>query len=390
MINRILLSLLLTGLFTSCENDLLIDKTLPLQEKIDQLVEPAVLFGSPNALIIGIIQDGEKSIYSYGDAGLGFGTPQSNTLFEIGSNTKTFTATLLSEFINEGILSLDDSINQFLPSHVIPPTFNGRNIRLRHLITHTSGLPREVYNFNIDPAIIWSEFSNEDYYTFLNDISKQAYPFDDYTNGNKLPYLGTAFRYSNIGIAILGHIMEIASDKTFEQLIEERICSELNMQDTKVFTDLSIEQRSRIPKAYNLNQYEQELPRNMGRHLAPGALLSSIDDMLKYMEANMNDLTSLSQSMQKCQEIIFTREEICNDEGDFDETFPYEDADGIGMAWYVSKLNGDTIVEHGGGYNHLCYFKFNRSNKVGIVAFSNTVNAVEAGIVETIFTWINE
>jgi D-alanyl-D-alanine-carboxypeptidase/D-alanyl-D-alanine-endopeptidase len=375
--------------FFSCENLETIDNSLPLEEKIDQLVEPVVDFGAPSAMIIGIIQNGEKSVYGYGDAGLGSGPPQSNTIFEIGSNTKTFTATLLSEFISEGLLSLDDSINQYLPSEINFPTFKGKNISLRDLITHTSGLPREHKNFDID-FNVWSDFTNEDYYAFLNDISHQAYPFDDYTNGNELQYLGTEFRYSNIGIAILGHILEIVSGKTFEELIEERICSRLGMYDTQVFTDMSPEQKERIPKAYNINQYEQEFSRDMGRHLAPGAILSTVDDMLLYMEANMENSSILSQSMQNCQEIIYTRKDICNDQGDRDETFPYEDANGIGMAWYINFEDGDTIVEHGGGYNHICHFKFNKTKKVGIVAFSNTLNVVDTGIIETIFEWITE
>ncbi len=375
-------------LFVSCEKDLEVKNTLPLNEEIDQLVEPIVLFGSPSAIIIGIIKDGEKTVYSYGDAGLGFRAPQSNTIFEIGSNTKTFTATLLSEFISEGILSLDDSINQYLPDNVIPPTFKGKNITLRDLVTHTSGLPRSAYNFNIDLNVFWSEFTNEDYYTFLNDISQEAYPFDDFTTGNNLQYLGTKFRYSNIGIAILGHILELASGKTFEQLIDERITSKLNMPDTKVYTELTQEQRSRIPKAFNINQEEQEFPRNMGRSLGAGALLSTIDDMLNYMEANMNNSSTLSQSMQICHELIYTRDELCN--GGCVEAFPYQNADGIGMVWYVSYINGDTIIEHGGDYNHHCKFKFNKTKKIGIVTFSNTLNVVEGEVVETIFNWLNE
>ena len=377
-------------LLSSCENNLEIDDTLPLKEKIDQLIEPAVLYGSPNAMIIGIIKDGEKYIYSYGNAGLGSGPPHSNTIFEIGSNTKTFAATIFSEFISEGLLSLDDSINQFFPEIATLPSYKGKNITLKHLVTHTSGLPREVYNFNIDPNIVWSEFTNQDYYSFLNDISQQAYPFDDFTNGNNLQYLGTEFRYSNIGLSLLGHILEIVSGKTFEQLIEERICSKLNMPDTRIYPDLSDEQKSRVPKAYNINQQEQQLPRNHGRHLAAGSLYSTTDDMLNYMEANMGDSTSLSKSMDRCHQVLFTRDSICNDDGDIDETFYVEKADGIGMVWYITYLNGDTIVEHAGDYNHHFKCKFNKTKKIGIISFSNTANVVESDMIETIFNWINE
>jgi serine-type D-Ala-D-Ala carboxypeptidase/endopeptidase len=381
---------LIAILFVSCEKEVIIDESLPLRERIDKLVEPVTVFGAPSAIIIGVIKDGEKSIYSYGDAGLGFGAPRSNTIFEIGSNTKTFTATLLSTFIDEGLVSLDDSINRFLPDYVHPPTFHGQQITLLNLVTHTSGLPREVYNFTIDYNTFWSEFTNEDYYTFLNNISLQAYPFDDYTNGNELSYLGTKFRYSNIGIGILGHILERVSGKTFEELINEKICSPLNMPDTKVYTEITKEQKSRIPKAYNINQIEQELPRDMGRLLAPGSLLSTMDDMLNYMEANMENTTSLSKSMQRCHEMLYTREDICPDDAGVLEKFPYVGANGIGMIWYISQTNGDTIVEHGGDYNHHCFFKFNKTKKVGVIMFTNTTSLVSENIKETIFKWITE
>ena len=331
-------------MLSSCVGQDTIAESQPLEEKIDQLVEPLVVYGNPNATIIGIIQDEERSIYSYGDAGLGNGPPLSNTIFEIGSITKTYTATLLSQFIMEGLVALDDPIDQFLPDSVDPPTFNGQPITLRHLVTHTSGLPREIYNFDIDHNVIWSELTNDDLYAFLNDISRQAYPFNDYTFDNELQSLGTRFRYSNVGMAVLGHILELVSGQSYEELIEERICSRLSMDDTKVFPDMTQEQKDRIPKAYNQNQVEQELPRDFGRYLACGGLLSTLDDMLNYMEAQMENSTFLSQSMQQCHEGIYDNEDI-------DETFP-RGIDALGMAWLITYDGGDTIVYHNGGYNH--------------------------------------
>ncbi len=366
----------------ACVGETTIDESLPLEQKIDQLVEPIVVYGNPNAAIIGIIQNGERSIYSYGDAGLGNGPPLSSTIFEIGSITKTFTATLLSQFIMEGLVSLDDPIEKFLPDSVDPPTYNGQPILLRHLVTHTSGLPRGIYNFDIDPDVIWSEITNEDLYAFLNDISRQAYPFNDFTQGNVLQSLGTRFRYSNVGMAVLGHILELVSGQSYEELIEERICSSLGMDDTRVFPDMTEEQKDRIPKAYNLNQYEQELNRDFGRMLAAGALLSTMDDMLNYMEAQMEDATFLSQSMQRCHEGIY-------DEEDIDESFP-RGIDALGMAWLITYEGGDTLVYHNGGYNHLSYMKFNRTRKVGVVAFSNTHTELGQRIIDPIFNWINE
>lgn len=365
----------------ACESMETIDESLPLEQRIEKLIEPMVVFGNPNAAIIGIIQNGERSIYSFGDAGLGFGPPRPNTIFEIGSITKTYTATLLSQFILEGMVSLDDPIEKFLPDSLDLPKFNGQPILLRHLATHTSGLPREIYNFDMDVATFWSETEDADLYKFLNDISGQAYPFDDFTLGNELQSLGTEFRYSNVGIAVLGHILELVSGQEFEQLVEERICSTLNMDDTKVFPGLSQTQKDRIPKAYNINQYEQEWPRDMGVYTPAGGLLSTMDDMLNYMEAGMEDNSYISRSMQLTHEEIYLKEQI--------NSFP-RGAEALGMTWIIFHEEGDTIVYHTGGYNHLSYIKFNKTRHLGVVALSNTVTEAGLRAIEMIFNWINE
>jgi hypothetical protein len=100
--------------------------------------------------------------------------------------------------------------------------------------------------------------------------------------------------------------------------------------------------------------------------------------------------TSLSKSMQRCHEIIYKREDICPEDAGVYERFPYEKADGIGMIWYVSYTNGDTIVEHGGDYNHHCFFKFNKTKNAGVIMFTNTTSPVSENIKETIFKWITE
>ena len=373
----------------SCDGSDTIDDSLPLAQRIDQLVEPTVVYGSPGAMIIGIIQDGERSYYSYGDAGLGYGPPLRSTIFEIGSVTKTFTATLLSEFILEGLISIDDPITQFLPETVNPPTFKGEQITLKHLVTHTSGLPREIYNFNIGGDNVWSEIDNNDLYEFLNDIYLQAYPFDDYTPGDELQSLGTSYRYSNVGMAILGHILELVSGKSFEQLVEERICSPLLMDETKIYPELSQDQKERVPGAYDSNQFTKAYPRDFGRYVACGGLLSTVDDMLNYIEANMAENSPLSKAMQQSHQEIYSRDQITQENGDLDERF-HRGVDAIGMAWFLFYEAGDTIIEHSGAFNHQCHLRISKSNNVGMVAFSNSVNPVDRRIVETIFNWINE
>ncbi|MFH1052014.1 MAG: serine hydrolase domain-containing protein [bacterium] len=347
--------LIIVQLF-SCEDELTLDETMSLEEKIDVVIEPNTYFGKPGGIIIGIIQNGEKTIYSYGDAGLGYGAPKSNTIFEIASLTKTFTGILLNSMASDSILSMEDTITKFLPENVTPPTYNGEQIKLWHLATHTSGLPNSCNNFNPDESV----FTNEDYYDFLNNISEQAFPFGNYTNGNELESLGTKAYYSNIGMALLGHILELASGEIYENLFDERIANILSMPDTKTYEEQSSEQKDRIAKAYSTEQKEVEINKNWGRSVGAGAYLSTMDDMLNYIEANINASPSHFPAINQSHEMLFSANNGSES--------------GIGSAWFINIVNSDTIIHHSGASVHESYIKFNKSKKYGIIALSNTRN----------------
>src|SRR5208282_6653258 len=93
-------------------------------------------------IVVGLVDEHGSSIVSYGKMDDG-ASPEvnGNTLFEIGSITKTFTALLLQDMIERGEMKLDDSVAKYLPQSVKMPTRNGKEITLLQLATHTSGLP---------------------------------------------------------------------------------------------------------------------------------------------------------------------------------------------------------------------------------------------------------
>ena len=82
------------------------------------------------------------AFFSFGNMSIAHNIPvNENTLFNIGSITKTFTTLLLADMVKQGLVNLTDPIERYLPSSVKVPEFNGQKITLEHLATHTSGLP---------------------------------------------------------------------------------------------------------------------------------------------------------------------------------------------------------------------------------------------------------
>ena len=171
---------------------------------------------------IGLIDQGEISFFTYGkkniqqDAAITL-----ETIFEIGSITKVFTTLALVDRAASGEINLDDPIEIYLQGVKIPER-NGKKITLRHLATHTSGLPRLPDNIN--PGNInnpYADYTITHLYDFLEHYSLLRAPGEEY-------------EYSNVGVGLLGHILSRQADKSYEELIQSAICKKLALSATSI------------------------------------------------------------------------------------------------------------------------------------------------------------
>ena len=161
-------------------------------------------------MVVGIVDARGKRIISYGKLDNG-DSPEVNgdTLFEIGSITKTFTTLLLQDMVARGEMKLDDPVEKYLPAIVKVPSWKERKITLLDLATHTSGLPREGAKEWTVPGL----------YDFLSHHKLRRKP-------------GTKVEYSNLAVALLGQALVLKSGTNYEALVQERICRPLNMGST--------------------------------------------------------------------------------------------------------------------------------------------------------------
>ena len=126
----------ITTLFFGCATE----EQLSLEEQINEIVMPRIKVGA----MVGVINNQERLILSYGSKAVNSNDPpDADTIFEIGSITKTFTTILLADMILKGTISLNSIVGNYLPSDkVTMPSYNGVEISFKHLATHTSALPR--------------------------------------------------------------------------------------------------------------------------------------------------------------------------------------------------------------------------------------------------------
>jgi CubicO group peptidase (beta-lactamase class C family) len=150
--------------------------------------------------------------------------PGPATIFELGSITKVFTATLLALLAGEGVVGLDEPVNDLLPARAQLPA-RGRPVTLQDLSTHTSGLPRLPIGWlrrsiahRQDP---YAAFSDHDLDRAVSAAKLRREP-------------GARVRYSNFGAGLLGHALAARTGVDYASLVEQRVCAPLGLADTRV------------------------------------------------------------------------------------------------------------------------------------------------------------
>jgi len=261
-------------------------------------------------------------------------------IFEIGSITKTFTATILAKLVFNGKVDLNEPIKNILPIQMHQSSLNGKEVTLLHLANHTSGFPKEPDNINFDWTIPGSPYKLYDTIKLYDYLSKRM---------TLLSTPGEKREYSNLGGGLLGHLLTLITKKSYENLLLESICQPLGMHHT--FVKLNSENveyliPGRDPRGHKVQNWELNVLEG------GGAIKSSAEDMVKYLIAHMTDTTHYMMTQQP--------------------TFKYTENNcaGLGWAWYESG-NLKFVSATGGTGGYSCCVIFERSLKKAIVLLTN-------------------
>ena len=202
----------------------------------------------------------------------GIGPVGPDTLFEIGSITKTFTSLLLADMVVKGEVKLDDPISKYLPAGVKAPSRNGREITFLDLATHTSGLPRMPSN--IKPADPMNPYKD---YT-VDKSSNTSTPTSSTSTSARIISIRTS------GPGVLGQVLALRAGKDYETLVRERILAPLGMSDTTITLSAGLAERFATPHDDKLKPTS---PWDFTGLAGAGAIRSTARDMLKYAAANL-------------------------------------------------------------------------------------------------------
>jgi serine-type D-Ala-D-Ala carboxypeptidase/endopeptidase len=226
-------------------------------------------------LVVGLLEPTGRRLVSHGELERGDPRPLTgDTIFEIGSVTKVFTALLLMDMVERSEVALSDPVAMYLPAGITVPRRKGREITLQDLATHRSGLPRLPSNFlPADPSNPYRDYGVEQLYEFL---SCYELPRD----------VDSQVEYSNLGFGLLGHALERRAGLDYESLLRARVLDPLAMSSTRMA--LTQEMNARLASGHD-GKLERVGSWDLSTLAGAGALRSTANDLLTFLGAQLDD-----------------------------------------------------------------------------------------------------
>lgn len=314
-----------------------------LDENLRASLQSRVDSGELASVVVGVIDGGDSAVYGFAKAGTPL--PDAQTVYEIGSISKTFTGLLLAQAVKSGAVRLNQPVAQLLPGHTVPE-YKGQPISLLDLATQTSGLPRMPNNFQ--PARMdnpYADYTAAELKAFLGKYQLEREP-------------GKVYGYSNLGFGILGYALSQHANKPYGDLLRERIAAPLGMDSTAVVLTPSMQ--ARLAPGHNaagsvVSNWD------MDAMAGAGGIRSDARDMLRYLQAMMDATPDSAYTLARQPQRLIV------DKG------PQ-----IGLAWQLPLVRGTPVIWHNGMTGGYASFAgYTADGKRGVVVLTNSAVSVD-------------
>jgi CubicO group peptidase (beta-lactamase class C family) len=344
-----LTTVILFGLFISL--DLFPQST---ENKINELITAYAENGQFNGTIL--VKKGENIIYknAFGLANREWNIPNTiDSKFLAGSIGKSITAFMTLILVNDGLIDLNATINDYIPSYAGP----GKNrVTIHQMLTHTSGIPDHGAIPNLSKKMVRWTYTTDQYLELIKDLDLKFEP-------------GTGFAYSGIAYNLLAIICEKVTNEDFGDLLKERLFIPLEMNNSKHDKNLDIDMRRAYGYEYHLLEgYMNPSYIDMSLIKGSGAILTTVEDLAKFNNECFNTQKLLSKDLYKK---IFT---------------PYvKDWQYYGYGWWITdRVVGKdtlTLISHGGSTDgYKAYNTRILNDSIDIILFQNNYYRTELGV----------
>ena len=301
------------------------------------------------AVAFGVFDDG-KILRSgaYGLANVELNAPANlDAVFEIGSITKQFTATLILMLVEENKLNLNDRIDKFLGK--LPESWRG--VTIRQLLNHTSGIPdiEEIFGY---------------------DSYRNVYSYDQIitvANSKNVDFsAGTGMHYSNTGYFLLAHILETIEGKAYGEILRQRLFDPIGMAHTRQSDPSDIILNRCAGYQIVNNVLHNRDPMQPSACLGAGTIVSTIGDMAKWDSA----ITHHRFLSPESQELMWQQTRLPNGE-----------IKNYGFGWVIDNWRGHPSLEHAGGTaGFTCDYRRLQDLGLSVVVFCSLYSGTDTGM----------
>ncbi len=342
-------------------------------DSLKQHIQQAMVDWKIPGLAIGIVQDG-KVVMAEGFGVCKLGEDQkvdANTMFGIASNTKAFTASALGLLVNEGKLSWDDRVVDYLPYFELYDPYVSQNFTIRDLLCHRSGLA----TFSGD--LLWhsTSYSREEIIRRIKYL-KPVYGFRSH------------YGYSNLMFLTAGEIIPAITDTSFDDFLKYRFFEPLEMQNTNIsirfqkgYSNLAIPHITKEDKVIPIDYISWD-------NIAPaGGINSTVNDMNHWllMQLESGSWNGKVILPEEIQQELWSSNMVQNVSNMQHFLFPSIHFNTYGMGWDLFDYHGRKVVNHSGGLDGMIsQVALVPEEKFGVVILTNSMNYLPYALMHTV------
>lgn len=299
---------------------------MPFAGELEPFVHQLIEHWKVPGVAIGILHEGNHEFLGYGHANIETDTPVvAETLFQIGSISKVFTATLLLHLVDADLLELDVPVLRYVPELGLTDPVARATLTLRHLLTHRGGFYGDRFDDHGD-----GDDALERAVRAFDELPQHAAP-------------GELWAYSNAGFDLIGRVIENVLDTTFEQAMRQQIFEPLGMDRATYFAAEAIRHSVAVG---HFETTEEELcvarPFQIPRRANPaGGIIATVSELIHFAELHIDDGIWGGTRLLKPETARMMRE--LHTEADFTRRW--------GLGWSLRDIDGVRAVEHTGATN---------------------------------------
>jgi CubicO group peptidase (beta-lactamase class C family) len=297
-----------------------------------------------SGMVAGLCDARGSRIVTQGTSDAANGRPlDGNTVFDIASITKLFTALALADMVVRGQMAMDDPLGKYLPPDVRAPEFQGKPITLLDVVTYATGLPGWPADMPALSPAPFPNYSTDQLYQALSRVKLDAAP-------------GTHYVYSNFGYGLLGLALARHAGMDFESLIVSRICHPLGMESTRIKP--TPDMQARVCPGHYQNLVKVKSWNMPPAFAGAGAFRSSANDLLKFLATAMG--LKPSPLALAFAEMLKTRR-------------PADRPDTQAAAgWFITNNHDDQLIwKDGGVLGYSSFIGYSTVHRNGVVVLAN-------------------